>query len=271
MLHSEHRAEQLDTILNLLQFSLLDFHYVEFGGDWGVHIEAAEYAVFHFVEQGQGHFRCEDSNWQTLMSGELVFLPGGARHSIAFDPCSPLVAVADFSKHCVNRPGSVAQRFLDGPISAVLLCGFFRVTTPRGQTLFRHLPASLSYRRQPCSDLDSSIRKLLLQIARDTLLNDKDSKIVRERMLDLVFRRIFRNWLEQLSVERLGSLCGLCDESLAPVLESIEREPGRNWGLVEMARLSCLSRSAFCTRFRNVVGTTPLRFLRWYRGMAQTL
>ena len=47
-------------------------------------------------------------------------------------------------------------------------------------------------------------------------------------------------------------------------------QPGRPWGLVELARAAGMSRTSFAERFRVVAGTPPLAYLsRWRMLLAQ--
>lgn len=42
-------------------------------------------------------------------------------------------------------------------------------------------------------------------------------------------------------------------------------EPGKAWGLDELARASSMSRTAFAARFKLLAGTTPLAYLTAWR------
>jgi AraC-like DNA-binding protein len=67
-----------------------------------------------------------------------------------------------------------------------------------------------------------------------------------------------------------GWLRLLVDEPLRPALALVHGEPGRPWGLEDLARAAAMSRSAFAERFRAVGGVTPVRYLsRWRMLLAQ--
>jgi AraC-like DNA-binding protein len=72
---------------------------------------------------------------------------------------------------------------------------------------------------------------------------------------------------EQLPV---GWLRLLADEALAPALQLMHGDPGRRWGLVELARAAGMSRTAFAERFRAAAGTPPVTYLsEWRMLLAQ--
>lgn len=67
-----------------------------------------------------------------------------------------------------------------------------------------------------------------------------------------------------------GLLGLLTDERLRPALELMHAEPGRAWGLEELARAAAMSRTSFAERFREVAGVPPLTYLnRWRMLLAQ--
>ncbi|MFB6784402.1 AraC family transcriptional regulator [Streptomyces sp. NPDC056352] len=62
-----------------------------------------------------------------------------------------------------------------------------------------------------------------------------------------------------------GWLRLLTDERLRPALDLIRAEPGRAWGLAELARAAAMSRTSFAERFREVAGMPPLTYLSHWR------
>ena len=67
-----------------------------------------------------------------------------------------------------------------------------------------------------------------------------------------------------------GWLRVLADERLRPALSRMHAEPGRPWGLQELARTAAMSRTSFAERFRTVAGIPPLAYLnRWRMLLAQ--
>jgi AraC-like DNA-binding protein len=67
-----------------------------------------------------------------------------------------------------------------------------------------------------------------------------------------------------------GWLRVLTDERLRPAVTLMHTEPGRSWGLQELARAAAMSRTSFAERFRTVAGMPPLTYLsRWRMLLAQ--
>lgn len=85
----------------------------------------------------------------------------------------------------------------------------------------------------------------------------------------LLLLEVLRAYLEQ-SDAPAGWLRLLADERLHPAVALMHADPGRSWGLEELARAAAMSRASFADRFRKVAGMPPLTYLsRWRMMLAQ--
>ena len=79
-------------------------------------------------------------------------------------------------------------------------------------------------------------------------------------------------WIDDLPEGRGGWLGALTDSQLSRALEAIHSDPGKPWSLESLASEASMSRSAFATRFKSLVGETPIDYLtRWRMQRAATL
>ena len=62
-----------------------------------------------------------------------------------------------------------------------------------------------------------------------------------------------------------GPLAGLSDPRLARALVAMHDDPGRNWQAMDLAELAGMSRASFMRSFRQIVGETPISYLRKWR------
>jgi len=62
-----------------------------------------------------------------------------------------------------------------------------------------------------------------------------------------------------------GWLRALTDDRLRPALTLMHGDPGRPWGLAELARAAAMSRTSFAVRFRAAAGVPPLTYLNSWR------
>ncbi len=98
-------------------------------------------------------------------------------------------------------------------------------------------------------------------------------RLLADRLFDVVLLQLLR-WLldhpEQAGVPA-GLLTGLADPALSRALVAMHEQPGQAWSLARMASEAGLSRSAFATRFRAMVGETPGEHLTaWRLTLAQS-
>jgi AraC-like DNA-binding protein len=85
----------------------------------------------------------------------------------------------------------------------------------------------------------------------------------------LLLLEMLRAYLDQATLPP-GWLRLLTDERLRPALTLMHAEPGKPWGLEELARAGAMSRTSFAERFRTVAGIPPLTYLhRWRMLLAQ--
>ncbi len=85
----------------------------------------------------------------------------------------------------------------------------------------------------------------------------------------LLLLEVLRAYVDQAELPP-GWLRALTDERLRPAIGLMHAEPGRPWGLEELARAAAMSRTSFAERFRTVAGVPPLTYLsRWRMLLAQ--
>lgn len=85
----------------------------------------------------------------------------------------------------------------------------------------------------------------------------------------LLVLEVLRAYVEQADLPP-GWLRALSDDRLRPALSLMHGQPGRPWGLEELARSAAMSRTSFAERFRTVAGVPPLTYLsNWRMLLAQ--
>ncbi|HJP73290.1 MAG TPA: AraC family transcriptional regulator [Pseudonocardiaceae bacterium] len=85
----------------------------------------------------------------------------------------------------------------------------------------------------------------------------------------LLLLEVLRAYFDQTELPP-GWLRLLNDDRLRPALRLMHTEPGKPWGLHELARASAMSRTSFAEHFRKVAGQPPLAYLnRWRMLLAQ--
>ncbi|MFF4595874.1 cupin domain-containing protein [Amycolatopsis sp. NPDC001319] len=196
--------------------------------------------VLHIVEEGGISVEVAGENAAELGTGDLVLLARGDAHVVRASP------------------------------DASWVTGEFLVETVVAAPLLDVLPAAIVIRGDERSaGWLLPIRELLVS---EVIRSAPGARVMVSRALDLLFIWSLRTWAASGDVRHAGWLTAALDPVLAPVLTAIHRNPGRDWPVDELARLTSLSRSAFATRFAESVGETPGSYvLRCRLGQAAHL
>ncbi|GAB2450905.1 helix-turn-helix domain-containing protein [Conyzicola lurida] len=124
-----------------------------------------------------------------------------------------------------------------------------------------HIPAS-----GPAPSRSSGLVKRLFEEASGTRLG---SGFAIRQNAQLLLLEALRSYLER-EQPAVGWLRVLADQSLAPALRLMHAEPGRPWGLVELASTAGMSRTVYSERFRRAADEPPLAYLSpWRMVLAQ--
>ncbi|GLY91526.1 AraC family transcriptional regulator [Actinoallomurus iriomotensis] len=115
------------------------------------------------------------------------------------------------------------------------------------------------------TSLRDSLERLFAEVTADRV----GSAFAIRQYGQLLLLEVLRAYVDQTELPP-GWLRLLTDERLRPALSLMHAEPGRPWGLEELARAAAMSRTSFAERFRGVAGMPPLTYLnRWRMLLAQ--
>ena len=135
------------------------------------------------------------------------------------------------------------------------MTGEFVVENVVAAPLLGVLPAAIVIR-------GDTVTAAWLPLSRELLVSEvtwpaPGARVMVSRLLDLLFIRSLRTWAASGDAAHPGWLTAAMGPALGPALAAIHRDPGRDWPVDELARLTSLSRSAFATRFAESVGEPP--------------
>jgi AraC-like DNA-binding protein len=93
-----------------------------------------------------------------------------------------------------------------------------------------------------------------------------------ERLTELLFVEILRQYMRQLPEGETSWLAGLNDPYIGRALRLMHEDPKRDWTVEALSRQIALSRSALAQRFTDLVGQSPMRYLtRWRIELAKQM
>jgi len=138
---------------------------------------------------------------------------------------------------------------------------------PAGQALLLQALPPVGHVR--ASAAANNLRGSLYRLFDEVTSNRLGSAFAIRQHSQLLLLEVLRAYIDQAELPP-GWLRVLTDERLRPALNLMHAEPGKSWGLEELARSAAMSRTSFAERFRTVAGVPPLTYLnRWRMLLAQ--
>ncbi|HVT33962.1 MAG TPA: AraC family transcriptional regulator [Nevskiaceae bacterium] len=208
---------------------------VTYCGQWQEREPATARATFHLLASGQ--CRVESgalADAVTLGAGDLVIFSRGAAHAL----CS------------VSSPTGGWQ-------DTTMLCGELDFVTGTRNPVLEALPECFVVRGD---DSEPQFAELARLLCRESHRRDFGSRVVLDKLADALFVMAVRHYLNRNQDQR-GLLAALLDAKLAQALDAMHSRPGQDWTVLDLARVACMSRTAFALRFSEVLGASPHQYL----------
>ncbi len=139
---------------------------------------------------------------------------------------------------------------------------------PAGHALLLQALPPLGHVRASAASA-ANLRGSLHRLFEEVTGNRMGSAFAIRQHCQLLLLEMLRAYVGQAELPP-GWLRMLTDERLRPAVRLMHAEPGKPWGLEELARATAMSRTSFAERFRAVAGMPPLTYLsRWRMLLAQ--
>ncbi|GGM39973.1 AraC family transcriptional regulator [Promicromonospora citrea] len=232
------------------------------GGAWSVRFPTDAPVKLDAVVRGSCWLVADDEPPLHLTAGDAVVLNGVRTMVLTSDPALRPVEAPG------AEPGADAVvRYGDGDDAAVL--GGHVELDPASAGLFTAvLPRVL--RTGADSTEAGEIRRLLERVSGELTDDRPGAAFAADQHAQLLLLHVLRAGLGSDALDRPGWLRLLADPVLRPAVVLMHAEPGRGWGLAELAAAVGMSRSHFAHRFRAVAGEPPLTYLaRWRIRLAR--
>lgn len=284
----------LSDVLRVVRLSGAVFFNAEFSSPWAISSPQGEdlarmilptaecVALFHVLVDGECWFRCAGHPEVQLRSGDVIVFPHAHPH--------------DMSSHG-GRETTPIETLMPGPSPEALpsvrhggggtrsrfVCGYLQCDQRFGP-LIGSLPTMMVLRRSDRYSSvetfreDSSPPSTAIEKGTDTWLgttleyaiNEARSQApgnatMLERLTELIFVEVLRQYMRQLPAGHAGWLAGLNDPYVGRALRMMHEDPARNWTVEDLARETALSRSALAQRFTGIIGESPMHYLAGWR------
>lgn len=254
----------LSELLRSIRVHSTIYCHSELTAPWGFRVDARAVASFHLVIEGTCWLEVQDGARPILLTkGDLVVLPHGHAHQVRDDLRHPARSLDDLIAMHMVADGRPLRYGGSGALTE-LLCGGFIIEDRDALPILAALPPVLyvqSQNSQPHEWLPAVIALLCNEIA----AGNPGGEAVVTRLMDVLLAQAIRLYQPDLDGFRLPSLGILKDPQIASALRLIHEDPQCAWTANGLAARVAMSRSAFSTRFRLIIGESPMRYLTRYR------
>ena len=242
----------INQLLNSLKIEANVYHNGKFCGNWAVNTAGSRRMSFHLVTHGQCFFKLDDETIE-LFEGDAVFLPSDAQHRLsnAMDLKTPQ-----------NTGTSLPMTDLVDEPSTGLVCGDFNHDHAIFEKLTRQMPELLVVRR---SD-DSAISKVIDLMLEESRGSKQQSNVLLNRLSDCLFYLLVR---DNLNIDN-GVFAAFAHPQISKAMDLIHTDVSnevqdQRLSVETLANACAMSRSAFATLFKEVVGLTPVDYQTQWR------
>ncbi len=246
-----HLLADVDLLSDILQSTRWKNHILAqktLHGPWGFRFPCAQSGGFHAIARGGAVLRWEGKVIR-LEKGDVVFVMKGVDHELASDAAQKAVDITSFTERRDRKTGP--------PVQLVSM----RYEFPEGEIhpFFRELPGVLHIRSSELP-VHHPLETTLALLARETA-EQIGSSLILERLTDILLYYAIRHWLDAHPAKSPGFRSAMRDEKVQAALEMIHARPDHPWTLESMARSIGLSRASLASRFRAVLGSTPMDYV----------
>jgi AraC-like DNA-binding protein len=229
---------------------------------WGFRVEKRDHARFHYITSGQCWIEIDGTGDPLQVhEGDLVILTGGQAHSLRDQLDSP---VERLSELLVRLPLDKKKSFVweNGGECTTMLCGGFRLEERKANPLLTSLPPVLLIRGHANSGV--SVRPAFQLVEDEMAESGPGSEALVSRISDVIFLQAVRASFAADCDRAPGLVRGLSDPAVAKAMSAVHSRLDHAWTVEMMAREAGMSRSAFSSRFAELVGEPPMSYLsRW--------
>jgi AraC-like DNA-binding protein len=256
----------LTEVLRDLRLVQTFYCHSELRAPWGLRMPEEDYAVFHFVAEGEAWLERGHADPVRLVAGDFVLVAPGVAHAIASAAGAECLNVQELPHETVGTSAMLLRHGGDGA-RAVLACGGVRFEDPAAHPLVRVMPELLHVRASQGGEAQR-LRQMLEALGSEALNPRPGGTTVMLRLADILVIHAVRSWLEAGADDR-GWLGALRDPQIGRALAQMHRQPARDWTVAALAASANMSRSVFSDRFTGLVGAPPLLYLtRWRMHLA---
>ena len=150
---------------------------------------------------------------------------------------------------------------------ARIVCASFDLGESQEPSFPLGVPDAIVFSKDSVPNASPLVDLLLAEFRGEEAGRHKSLGVLFEYMLVLLVREA----IQRRSITK-GVLAAILDARIGAALSEIHRYPDLSWSVEQLARVAGMSRSAFASRFHQVLGQSPIAYLTgWRVKLAQDL
>ena len=271
-------VDPLGEALHALRLSGTFFCRSELSAPWGIDLPPMpDSLMFHIVTEGSAWVTFANGERFQMETGDFALVPQGRGHAIVDAPETRAINLFDYDRPLLS-PRYELLEIDGGGAPTGLICGVGSVKDPAARRMVGLLPKFIPMKAAtPGNEWLRGSVQIMMQEAR-SLGPGGDAVIT--RFSDILVVQAIRHWLQTDPHAQTGWLGALQDPQVGRALTLIHRDPTHPWTVESLAGAVGVSRSGLAARFADLVGQTPMTYLRqwrfevarnWLRDTDQTL
>ena len=252
--------DPITDIFTAMRVESIVYGRIELTASWGLRFDRGDYACFGTVARGNAWLTVEGQVEPTALAGGDCFCLFAQSHqyTLGDDPKTPASNMQDVAR---TKCGGVI-RYGGGGALTTILGGKFTFDKANSKPLMDLMPAFIHVQndRVQALPLQQSMQLFAAEAAQSCL----GSYVVLKRLADILLLQLIREHVSSSTCRDTGWLRALSDPRIGGAVRSMHERIEQPWTVGELASVAGMSRSAFASRFKEVVGETPLDYLtRW--------
>ncbi|MEM9419126.1 MAG: AraC family transcriptional regulator [Planctomycetota bacterium] len=264
-------SDPLGQALDFLRMDGVFYCRSEFTEPWGLDLPPMpDCLMFHVVTEGRCVMLTSDPEPLELQEGVFTLVPHGEGHVVASSPGAEATNLFETERyHVTDRYERLVHG--GGGTPCQMICGAVHMDHPVAERLVSLLPQTVRFDTSDPDRADTA-QGILKVMASEVERPRPGSEAVIARLADTLVIQAIRTWIEDDPAAQTGWLAAIKDPQIGQALQSLHQDPERPWTVEDLAEEAAMSRSAFSARFSELVGETPMRYVRgWKMQVAAAL
>jgi AraC-like DNA-binding protein len=233
-----------------------------------MHPGAERLILFHVVASGRCFVSTTAGERYWAGAGEVIVLPYGDAFLMGgVEPVEPVsitsvIPPPPWTEMPIVRHG-------EGGARTDVVCGFLYCEDPLFDPALRAFPPAFVV-RPPAGPARAWFDASIAYAVEES--SGQRHGLPSTKLPELLLIEVLRLHLANAPASDRGWLAALRDPLLAPAMRAIHMAPERKWTVADLAKEAAVSRSLLDSRFRDVLGLSPMRYANeWRMRIAQDL